>query len=190
MNSEKIKEELDILIKQGNDQSITNTRGRLIAAYRKEINDLLKKENLTDEEKEKLSSLKVDLTKEVEKHKIQLSARYSSEFLNKKANPSSIVTVLPNAISLAVNKMKTCIDDIKNAKDNKEKANKRVEALKSAGLLAATPVIYLGKFALDQWYVIAGIGAVLYYKEHPEKLAELGSKVFGNSNDIGNVPSM
>jgi len=180
MNIEQLKLALQNEINKGNEKNVTSIRGRLIEVYKREINKLLKKENLTDDEKEKLNLLKNGLTSEVEKHKIQLSSRYKNEFIDKKTKWASILTVLPNAVSIAVNKTKTCIEDLKNAKDNKERMKKRLEVMKSVGLLASTPIVYLGKFALDQWYAVLGLGAVWYFKNNPLKLAELVYKVNQN----------
>ena len=49
--------------------------------------------------------------------------------------------------------------------------------MKSIGLLASTPIVFLGKFALDQWYAVLGLGAVWYFKKKPLKLAELLYKI-------------
>jgi vacuolar-type H+-ATPase subunit I/STV1 len=175
----KLKYELEAFLEAGSDKDITAARGRLIERYKKEIKKLLNKKDLSPEEKENLSIMKEELEKEIGKHKIQLSARYSKEFLNKKAGVLSVVNLLPNAVSIAIDKVKACINDLKNAKDNKEKTQKKFEVLKSVGSLAATPFVYLGKFALDQWYAIAGAGAIWYFKDHPEELIGYIKNLFG-----------
>ena len=43
-----------------------------------------------------------------------------------------------------------------------EKLKKTLEAGKSLGLFVSTPAIYVGKFLIDQWYILAGaFGAAL-----------------------------
>lgn len=192
MNSDKLRKELDAAIVQGNDKEITTKRGRLLQAYKKEINELLEKDDLTVEETVKLTELRNNLSAEVEKHKTHIDSRYSKEFINKKAKIGSIFTTLPTAVSLAVEKVKTCQIEMKVAKDKKEKTTKRWEFLKSVGMLTATPVVYLGKFALDQWYAVLGIGGYIYYKNNPEAVRELGAKIvqFGDNvldNTLGKI---
>ena len=173
MEIEKLKEELQILIDNGNQIDITPVRGRLIKAYQKEIKKLSKNPYLTEDEKGKLEAYKLELEEETIKHKIQLSARYKNEFLEKKATPSTIVTTLPKAISLSAKKVATCIKDIKNGKNLKEKLKKTLDTAKALGLLVATPAIYVGKFLVDQWYILAGaIGAAYIF-----------DKFYGNNRD-------
>jgi prefoldin subunit 5 len=183
-NLKKLKSELEAYLEAGSSKDITKARGRLIECYKKEINKLLKKNDLSDEEQTNLVTMKEGLEEEIRKHKIQLDSRYSNEFLRKKAGVSSIVDSFPNAISISADKVKTCISDLKNAKDNKEKSIKRVEVLKSLGMLAGTPIVYLGKFALDQWYAIAGIGAIWYIKENPEKVIDFIKDKFGEETGL------
>ncbi len=177
MNSEELKFKLDAAITAKDDKNVSAIRGRLIEAYKKEINVLLEKSDLNEEEIAKLNSLKESLQKEIEMHKMHLSARYDNEFINKKAKIGSLFTTLPTAVSIATEKAKLCINEMKEAKDKKEKSIKRIEAMKSVGLLAATPVIYLGKFALDQWYAVLGIGAAIYFHNNPEAYAKAAGKV-------------
>lgn len=183
MDIEKLKSELNVYLESGSDKDITKARGRLIEGYKKEIKKILKKD-LNEEEKKYLLVIKEELEKELEKHKIQLDARYSKEFINKKAGVLSVTSVLPNAVKIASDKVKACIDDLKNANENQDKARKRVDVLKSVGSLAGTPFVYLGKFVLDQWYAVAGIGAILYFKEHPDKLFEVVKKLFGEEASV------
>lgn len=190
MKSESIKKALDIAISENNPKEVTVLRGRLINEYKKEIETLLKDQDISPEEKARLVELKEALQEEIEKHKIQLSARYNKEFINKKSKIGTIFTAIPNAISIAINKVKTCIGDIKNAKDKKEKTEKTIDALKSIGLLAATPFIGIGKFVLDQWYLVAGIGGAIYLFKNPDKILPLGNKaleILGITGDDLNV---
>ena len=176
MESETIKNALDNAILSNNQKEVTNLRGRLIKEYRKEINDLLKDQDISEEEKQRLISLKEQLQEEIEKHKIQLSARYNNEFINKKTKFGSIVSLLPNAVSIAVEKVKTCLEERKAAKLNKEETVGIMDTLKSVGALAATPFVYLGKFVLDQWYAVAGIGGAIYLWKNPDKIIPLGKR--------------
>ena len=179
MNSNDLKNELDTAISSLDAKKVTSLRGRLINAYRKEIKELLKKESLTDDEREKLESLRDNLKEEVNKHKVQLSSRYSKEFVNKKTTFGTIFTMLPNAVSIAINKVKTCISEIKESRNKKEETKNRMEALKSIGLLAATPVVYLGKFVLDKWYAVLGLGAAIQLFKDPVGF-------LNSAKDIGN----
>ena len=54
-----------------------------------------------------------------------------------------------------------------------------MEALKSIGLLAATPVVYLGKFVLDKWYAVLGLGAAIQLFKDPVGF-------LNSAKDIGN----
>ena len=174
MNSNDLKNELDAAISSLDAKKVTSLRGRLINAYRKEIKELLKKESLTDDEREKLESLRDNLKEEVNKHKVQLSSRYSKEFVNKKTTFGTIFTMLPNAVSIAINKVKTCISEIKESRNKKEETKNRMEALKSIGLL-----VYLGKFVLDKWYAVLGLGAAIQLFKDPVGF-------LNSAKDIGN----
>ena len=191
MNSDKLKIELEAAISSGNAKMITSIRGRLINSYKKEINELLKKESLTDEEKNKLESLRDNLKDQVNKHKVQLSSRYSNEFINKKTEFGTIFTMLPNALSIAINKVKTCISEVKESQNKKEETKNKMEALKSIGMLAATPVVYLGKFVLDKWYAVLGLGAAISFVKDPVGFWNTTKDVasyLGINNDV--LPSM
>ena len=178
MKIEELKERLNILIESGSQIDITTARGRLINAYQKEIKKLSKNPYLTNEEKGKLEAYQLELDEEVIKHKIQISARYKNEFLEKKATPASTFVILPKAISLSAKKVAACVKDIKNGKNLKGKLKKTLEAGKAIGLFVATPAIYVGKFLVDQWYILAGaIGAAYlfdrYYGEKREAINNL-----------------
>jgi predicted RNA-binding protein len=160
----ELKSQLQAVIENGNAKDVTKIRGRLINAYKKRLNELLNDNDISEDEKQELETYRAELQEQVYKHKIQLSSRYRSEFIDEKATPSTIFTVLPKSVGIAAKKVKACIDDVKSAKNNKEKRGKIWEVAKSVGLLAATPVIYLGKFALQQWYLFAAaIGGKYLY---------------------------
>ena len=163
---EELKKQLEAVMENGNAKDVTKARGRLISAYKKRVNELLKDNDISPEEKQELETYRAELQEQVYKHKIQLSSRYKSEFIEQKATPTTIFTVLPKSIGLAVKKVKACIDDVKSAKNNKEKRTKIWEVAKNIGLLAATPVIYLGKFALQQWYLVAAAIGGKYLYDH------------------------
>ena len=84
----------------------------------------------------------------------KLKDRYSKEFLDQRAGLTSIVTVLPNAVGLSVQKLANTITELQEAKTNRKKVNKFLETLKDTGRVLATPAIYLGKFAINNWYIL------------------------------------
>ena len=102
----------------------------------------------------KLISIKESYREELKNHRENIDYRYSNEFIHKKATIPTIVTVLPKAVALAVKKVGVCINERKEAKTNKEKFNKLGKIFKAIGQVAATPVIYTGKFIIDHWYLL------------------------------------
>ena len=102
----------------------------------------------------KLIDLKNTYSEELKNHRKVIDSRYKDEFIHKKATIPTIVTVLPKAVGLAIEKVKVCIKERKEAKTNKEKASKMKKVLAAIGLVAATPVIYTGKFVIDHWYLL------------------------------------
>lgn len=149
---EELRKELAIAIQSGQQKNVTNIRGRLINAYKKEIKELETKKEYTEEEKVKLSSLKEELLQEISEHKIQLAARYSNEVIREETSFSKIKEV-PKNVGIAIEKVKACIEDLKLATTNKQRIFKALELAKSAGLVVATPIVYTGKIALKYWYV-------------------------------------
>ena len=132
---------------------ITSNRGRLINEIRREI-ARIKENGVTPEEANDLRKLEELLEENITQHKAQLNERYKEEFVKKSGSILSTITVLPKGVALAISKIKTCIGNIKDAKDNKERTFKIVETLKSAGVLAATPFIFTGKFLIKHWYLV------------------------------------
>ncbi len=150
---ETLQEELRNAEENNNSQKITSSRGRLINEIRKEIAKI-RKDGTSSEEQEQLRMLEEALEENVERHKEQLSARYKEEFVKKSGSILSTITVLPKGVSLAIQKIKACIGNLKDAKANKDRTFKIVELLKSAGMLAATPFIFTGKFLIKHWYLV------------------------------------
>ena len=109
-----------------------------------------------------LIDLRSTYSQELEKHRKNIDQRYKTEFLQKKTNLLSIVTMLPKAIGLSVKKVANCVKQVKVAKENKEKTSKVLSVIKAAGQTAITPVTFIGKFAIDHWYlVVIGAAAAL-----------------------------
>ena len=152
-NIKELQKELHDSELKNDEKKITNNRGRLINKIRQEIKRI-KADGVTKEEQEELNKLEDLLTENITEHKEQLSIRYKEEFVNKSGSLLSTITALPKGVSLAIKKVKTCIADLKDAKDNKEKTFKIVEVLKSSGLLVATPLIFTGKFLVKHWYLV------------------------------------
>lgn len=150
---EALQEELKKAEEDQNEKKITSQRGRLINEIRKEIAKI-RKDGVSSDEQEQLRKMEETLEENVDKHKEQLGKRYKEEFVKKSGSILSAITVLPKGVSLAIQKIKACIGDLKDAKANKSRTFKIVELLKSAGLLAATPFIFTGKFLIKHWYLV------------------------------------
>lgn len=92
------------------------------------------------------------LAKELKKHDSVLNERYSKEFLDKKGNLASLVTVLPNAVSLSIQKLCNSIRELKESKTKRQKMARVGNIMKDSLKVLGTPVIYAGKFAISNWY--------------------------------------
>lgn len=158
-----LKQELEIELQKGNQKNITTLRGRLINKYKIELKKYYEKADLSTDEQQKLEVLQNELKVLLYKHKLQLDARYREEFIDKKADILSLFTVLPNSIGIAIQKVKNCIDQMNVSNTNRKKNKEVFDVVKSLGVLAATPVLYLGKFALNQWYIFAILIGAKYY---------------------------
>ena len=134
-------------------KQVTANRGRLINKIRAEINKI-RENGVSPEEEQALAQLEALLTENVADHKDQISTRYNEEFVKKSGSILSTVTALPKGVSLAIEKVKTCIGDLKDAKTNKERIFKALDLLKASGLLVATPIIFTGKFLIKHWYLV------------------------------------
>ena len=97
------------------------------------------------------------INEELKQQGKKLDERYSKEFLDKKAGLSSVDTTLPTAVGLSVQKLSNTIREAKEAKTNRRKVAKTLESVKEAGVVLATPVIYLGKFVINNWYALYSV---------------------------------
>ena len=131
----------------------TALRGRLI----QEIKNELKKE-LSSEER---LSLEVKLKEVLTEHRKDLDERYKNEFIKEKTILGSSLTTLPKGIGLSVKRIQSTIEELKQAKTNKEKVFKAMEVLRSIGQTAATPILYAGKFAVRHWYLLLATLGIL-----------------------------
>lgn len=141
-----------------NNKDLSKIRGQYIKFVEKEIKRL--SENpaaLSDEDKAFLYQLQTKYPKLLSEHKQVLSTRINDEVIKSNTQIWSPIIVLPKAIKLSIQNISACIKDIKNAKDNKEKKKKILDAAKAVGLGIAAPVIFAGKFLLSNWAVILGI---------------------------------
>lgn len=165
LNNKDNKKELESYIKPEKEKvsasSITAKRGRLIRKIKSQIKNL-KKSKKTPEDEENLKKLENLLEEEIENHKEQLTDRYHKEFLDKKATFSDIFTALPRGLGIQIKKIGNCIDELKIAKNNKERIAGVFDLVKEAGILAATPFTFLGKFVIKHWYIPVAILAALY----------------------------
>ena len=96
------------------------------------------------------SSLKEELKMQGKK----LDERYEREFLDKKAGVTSVATTLPKAVGLSIQKLANTIREAKEAKTKRKKVAKVLESIKAAGKVLVTPAVYLGKFAINNWYAL------------------------------------
>ena len=108
---------------------------------------------------EKANIIKIILYKEALNEELiaqrnDLKERYEDEFLDKKGTLTSTVTVLPNAVALSVKKLINTINELQEAKTNRKKIAKVTEAMGDAFRVLGTPVVYLGKFLLNNWYAM------------------------------------
>ena len=102
-----------------------------------------------------LASAKEIYIEELKKHKGNIEERYSNEFIHRKTKLiSSWFTMLPKAVGLAIEKVKTCIKEKKEAKENLAIINKKKKVLKAIGQVVATPFVYAGKYVIDHWYLL------------------------------------
>ncbi|MBR1385535.1 MAG: hypothetical protein IJ568_01755 [Bacilli bacterium] len=126
--------------------------GRLIRDIKNDIERL--KSNPNDDTSIIIEKLKIRLKEELKKHKELLNKRYKDEFLKSKMGIFSFITKLPKAIGIQIEKVANSIEELKQAKENEETIKHFEEVLKDSGLLIATPVIFMGKYAVDNWYLI------------------------------------
>ena len=151
---DNLKQELNEAIKNNDTPKITNLRGRLINKIRKTVTELEKQEDKTQEEIDLLKKYIDELVDETFAHKMNLKERYSEEFLKGEAKIADIFTTLPKGIAIQVKRVVNTISELKNAKNNKARLKALVSFGKQLGLLALTPVIFAGKFAIEHWYLL------------------------------------
>lgn len=172
---EELKKLLNEAIEAKSNKDITVCRGRLIKALKKEIANI-KSGDLSENDEKKLKELEDYLSEEISSHKDNLSVRYKEEFRKKKATVPAIFTVLPRGVGLAFKKILNCIDELKQAKTNKQRIFGVLDVVKSIGLFAATPFIFAGKFIVKHWYLLLLLLALL-------KMPHLPGKDKSNDND-------
>ena len=149
--------------------NIINSNIDDIDKMKKEFNDLDENNGIKE-----LIELRETHAKELEKHRKNIDQRYRDEFIKKKTNLLSVVTMLPKAVGLACKKVATCVKEVKQAKTNKEKLNKIFAVFKASGQVLATPIIFTGKFIVDHWYLLL-VGIVAVLKLFPGVLETLGN---------------
>ena len=128
-------------------------RGRKIREIKKALKSMKKISRGTVEDKERIIKLEQILEHYLKEQKEQLSERYNKEFLKTKAYIPSIITKFPKAVGIAAKKVGVTIDQLKLSKTYKEAAYNFFQTMKSIGQTAATPVVYAGKFIIDNWYL-------------------------------------
>ena len=128
-------------------------RGRKIREIKKALKSMKKISRGTVEDKERIIKLEQILEHYLKEQKNQLSERYNKEFLKTKAYIPSIITKFPKAVGISAQKIGITIDQLKLSKTHKEAAYNFFQTMKSIGQTAATPVVYAGKFIIDNWYL-------------------------------------
>lgn len=144
---EKIEEMEKELLKTHEPEVKTAIRGRIIL----KIKEFLKNPEITEEEKNTLEEKQKNHLKEQRKH---LDNRYVNEFLKDKAVVGSMFTTLPKGVKISVERIKNSIEELKQAKTNKEKIFKVLGLMRSITQTVLTPVVYGGKFLLRHWYAV------------------------------------
>ena len=144
---EKIEEMEKELLKTHEPEVKTAIRGRIIL----KIKEFLKNPEITEEEKNILEEKQKNHLKEQRKH---LDNRYVNEFLKDKAVVGSMFTTLPKGVKISVERIKNSIEELKQAKTNKEKIFKVLGLMRSITQTVLTPVVYGGKFLLRHWYAV------------------------------------
>lgn len=152
--TEVLEEQLKQAIEKEKASDITVKRGRLIRKIQAEIKKIKSTDKLSEADFENLNKLENLLSDEIDNHKHQLSTRYKKEFLDKKATVRAIFTTLPKGMGLQIKKISNCINELKQAKSNKERIFGVVDLAKSFGMLVATPVIFTVKFVVQHWYLL------------------------------------
>ena len=109
---------------------------------------------LEDEDIQRLFFLINILPDQLKEHRENLDSRFSKEFLEKKSRLTSIFTELPNAISLAIQKVNNSINELKESKTERRKLVQIKQVMTDVGKLIGTPVIFTGKYVMSNWYTL------------------------------------
>ncbi len=156
MEEKKYSESIDKIIEETKNKEgkeLYVLLGRLIREIEKEREKLDSMEPTIEinSKMDELDALKRDTFNKMQDVN---KKRYKDEFLRKKATFASIITVLPKGVGLAVERVKNCIKELKDAKTNKERIFKVADLAKGVGLTIATPFIYTAKFVVRHWYLL------------------------------------
>ena len=129
------------------------------------------------------------LNVELNEHSRVLSERYEREFLDKKGNLASLMTVLPNGVGLSIKKVVNTINELKEAKANRKKITKLFQVFKDSGKMVFTPIIYLGKFVASNWYSLYMLynGYSNYRNSIPETESKINNMTADNIEKNGDV---
>lgn len=152
----KIKDIKDFIINNENDTNqeyelleLINNSIDNIDEFKEKFNEYGNKTGLN-----KLVSINETYKEELKKHKENINSRYSNEFVHRKTKLFSMFTMLPKAIGLAIEKVKVCIKERKEAKENLAIKDRTNNLLKSLGQVIATPFVFTGKYVIDHWYLL------------------------------------
>jgi hypothetical protein len=195
----ELKQKLEDFEEAKYTSKITSYRGKIINKLKKIVAYLESKKEKTQEEIDALNRYNDELGEALFKHKIQLKSRYNEEFIHGHAKVPDVITTLPKGVALQVKKLANAINEIKNAKGAKAKTIAMTNFVKEAGLLAATPAIFAGKFAIEHWYLILLLfrGDIFKWiknllkgkgKDEPKNEPEKESPEQVNSPSTNNVP--
>ena len=150
----ELEKELDHVAKIKDDTKSFVKRGRLISLIKNELARINKKKNNSDEEKELIIKLENLLEETLERHKDTINRRYKEEFLHEEVRLGNLITLLPKGLSISINKVKTCIEELKLAKSFQEKKQAVGNVMKALGQTAGTPIVYTGKVIAKYWYLL------------------------------------
>ena len=171
---QKLEEELNNCHER---ETKTTIRGRLIQTIKEEI----KKE----ENHDKKEQLEEKLKEVLKDQRQDLDERYKNEFLKEKTILGSALTTLPKGVGLAAKKVVNTIEELKEAKTNKEKIFRTIDLIRSIGRTAITPVLYAGKFAIRHWYAFLIALGILDITD--TKAFEKGMELLGKNPDNSKI---
>ena len=151
---EKEIQRINELEEKGKSKQATVASGRIIRKIKDEIKKIKNAEEANSSDLDYLEKLEIALDEQLEWHKNQLSNRYKKEFSQKPATVKAIITALPKGIGIQAKKVVNCINQLKEAKTNKERIFKIIELGKEIGVLALTPVTFTVRFIVKHWYLL------------------------------------